>query len=58
MNKHDEYYYMQKHLVQTQNKIETLERKKENCSSYKFEEVLNEIRVLRKIEYFLWNELN
>lgn len=48
----NEYYYMQKHLVQTQNKIETLERKKENCFNQKFEEVLNEIRVLREIENF------
>lgn len=54
----DEYYYMQKHLASTQKKIETLEYKKENCSSYKLEEILNEIRVLRKIEDFLWNSLN
>lgn len=54
----NEYYYVQKHLTQTQKKIETLEHKKENCSSYKFEEILNEIRVLREIENFLWNKLN
>ena len=54
----NEYYYTQKHLSITQKKIETLEKKKENCSSYTFEEVLNEIRVLKKIENFLWNKLN
>ena len=54
----NEYYYVQKHLALTQKKIETLEKKKENCSSFTFEEVLNEIRVLRQIEDFLWNKLN
>ena len=54
----NEYYYYQKHLTLTQKKIATLESKKEDCSSYKFEEVLTELRVLRKIEDFLWNELN
>ena len=54
----DEYYYVQKHLAQTQKKIETLEKKKEDCSSYKFEECLNELKVLRDIEYYLWNKLN
>lgn len=53
-----EYYYIQKQLASTQKKIETLEYKKENCSSYKLEEILNEIRVLRQIENFLWNKLN
>lgn len=54
----NEYYYIQKHLNSTQKKIATLENKKENCSSYTFEEVLNELRVLRQIEDFLWNKLN
>lgn len=54
----DEYYYVQKHLAQTQKKIETLEKKKEDCSRYKFEEYLNELRVLKQIEDFLWNKLN
>lgn len=54
----DESYYIQKHLTQTQKKIKTLETKKENCPRWKFDEVLNEIRVLRNIEDFLWNKLN
>ena len=53
-----QYYYYQKHLALTQKKIATLENKKEDCPSWKFEEVLNEIRVLRDIEDFLWNKLN
>ena len=55
----NEYFYMQKHLSSTQRKIETLEYKKETCTnSLKFEEILEEIRVLRKIEEFLWKALN
>lgn len=54
----NEYYYIQKHLTLTQKKIETLEKKKENCPSYKFEECLNELRVLKDIEDYLWNKLN
>lgn len=54
----NEYYYVQKHLAQTQKKIETLEKKKEDCPRWKFDEVLNEIKVLREIEDFLWNKLN
>lgn len=55
----NEYFYIQKHLASTQRKIETLEYKKETCTnSLKFEEILEEIRVLRKIEEFLWKALN
>lgn len=54
----NEYYYIQKHLSSTQRKIETLERNKENCPNWKFEEILFELRVLRDIEDFLWNKLN
>lgn len=52
------YYYYQKHICSIQKKIATLEYKKENCPSNKFENILNEIRVLKEIEEFLWNKLN
>lgn len=49
--------YYQKHLLITQNKIQTLEAKKENCARWQFEQILDEIRVLKEIEQFLWNKL-
>lgn len=52
-----EIEYYQKHIKITQKKIETLELKKENCSSNKFEDVLSEIKILKEIEDFLLGKL-
>ena len=52
-----------KYLKQIQNKIEKLELKKEGrylskpLSSLEFNKILDELRVLREIEEFLWNKL-
>lgn len=53
-----EYFFLQKYLGWVEKKIESCEHKKENCSRSKFEEILEEIRVLRDIENFLWKKLN
>ena len=37
---------------------ELLEKNKENCPSWKLEEILRELRVLRDIENFIWNKLD
>ena len=53
-----EYFFLQKYLGWVEKKIESCEHKKENCSRTKFDEILEEIRVLRDIENFLWKKLN
>jgi len=53
--------FYEKYLKQIQNKIERLEFKKEGrykpLSSFEFERVLDELRVLKELEEFLWNKL-
>ena len=48
-----------KYLKQIQNKIERLEYKKEHASlsSYMFEKLVDELRVLGELEEFLWQKL-